>query len=85
MDRERMISLLDPPTIVSLLKVYNLGYKNLALLFRCTRQNVVHLLKYNKLSKYQKKLVLELFEQYGLEAAELVLIHYMTKKANQLT
>lgn len=80
MDKKTQLQLLNPTTIIALLKIYNLSYKNLALLLRCTRQNIVYLLKNERLSDYQKELILELLLQHGLEPTELVLIHYMTMK-----
>lgn len=80
MNKNTQLQMLDPPTITALLKIYNLSYKNLALLLRCTRQNIVYLLKNERLSEYQTEIILELFKQHGLEDTELVLIHYMTRK-----
>lgn len=85
MDIKTKLQMLDPATIIALLKIYNLSYKNLALLLRCTRQNIVYLLKYDRLNEYQTEIILELFKQHGLEDTELVLIHYMTRKVTQLT
>ena len=83
MDKPTMLKLLDASTIVALLKIYNLSYRNLALLFRCSRQNIVYLIKHDRFSEYQRETVLDLFLQYGLEPSELVLVHHMSKKVNQ--
>ena len=82
MDKATMLSLLDAKTIAALLKIYNLPYRHLALIFRCTRQNIVYLLKYDRFSEYQREVVLDVFLEYGLEPSELVLVHHMTKKGN---
>lgn len=79
-----MMPLLNAPTIVALLKIYDLNYKHVGIRLRCSRQNVGYLLKADSFKQYQREIILDLLLQHGLEATELVVVHHMTKKVKQL-
>ena len=84
MEKSEIIRLLDAPTIVALLKIYDLHYKHVGIRLRCSRQNVSYLLKADSFKQYQREIILDLLLQHGLEASELVVVHHMTKKVKQL-
>jgi hypothetical protein len=83
-EKSEVLKMLDSDTISCLLKVYNLTYQHLAIPLRCTRQNILYLLKSGNMRGYQKEIILGIFTSYGMETAELMLIHQMTSKAKKL-
>jgi hypothetical protein len=83
-DKFEVLKMLDSDTVTCLLKVYNLTYQHVAIRLRCTRQNVLYLLKSGNMKDYQKDIILDIFTSYGMEIAELLLIHQMTSKARKL-
>ncbi|WP_413299712.1 hypothetical protein AA0X95_16600 [Bacillus sp. 1P10SD] len=83
-EKHEVLKMLDSDTISALLKIYGLTYQHLALPLRCTRQNVLYLLKSGNMKDYQKAIILDIFTSYGMETAELMLIHQMTSKAKKL-
>lgn len=84
MDKSEMLKLLDSHTISALLKIYNLKYKHIAVRLHCTKQNIVSMMKTDRFTESQRRTVLDLFLQHGLEATELVLIYHMTNKLRKV-
>jgi hypothetical protein len=83
-EKSEVLKMLDSDTVTCLLKVYNLTYQHIAIRLRCTRQNVLYLLKSGNMKDYQKDIILDIFTSYGMEIAELMLIHQMTSTAKNL-
>jgi hypothetical protein len=83
-EKSSVLQMLDSETVTCLLKVYNLTYQHIAIRMRCTRQNVLYLLKSGNMKDYQKEIILDIFTSYGMEIAELMLLHQMTSKAKNL-
>lgn len=72
--------MLDPATIKALINIYSLSLKHLAARLNMTPQAVFYLLKNERLKDYQKEIILILFQDHGLETAELILLHTMIIK-----
>lgn len=83
-DKSKLISLLDADTISALLRIYGLGYKNLAVRFHVTREAIYYRQKTDCWKPYEREMILDLFVSHGLEMAELMLIHQMTNKRKVL-
>lgn len=76
-DKAELLQLLDAETIKALLRLYGIDYKNIAIRFGQTRPAIYYQLKNDSFKDYQREIILNLFIQYGLEAAELILINKM--------
>jgi hypothetical protein len=83
-ETSELIQLLDSDTIEVLFKVFNLNYKHIAIRLRCTPQNIAYKMKTNSWKIHEKKLLLELFRQHGLENLELILFHQITNKTKKV-
>jgi hypothetical protein len=83
-EKSQLLKMMDSDTVTCLLKVYNLTYQHIALRLRCTRQNVLYLLKSGNMKDYQKEIILEIFVSHGMEKAELMLIYQMVTKSKKL-
>jgi transcriptional regulator with XRE-family HTH domain len=78
--RDSLLDLLDPDTIKALKNIYGLSLKHLAARLNMTPQAVFYLLKNDRLKEYQKEIILSLFQDHGLESAELIVLHTMIQK-----
>ncbi|USK45517.1 hypothetical protein [Cytobacillus oceanisediminis] len=79
-DKSKIIPLLDAETISALLRIYGIGYKNLAVRFGVTREAVWYRQKVDCWKPYEREMLLDLFVSYGMELAELILLHQMINK-----
>ena len=76
-DKAELLKLLDADTIKAIARLYGIDYKRIAIRFGLTRPAIHYQLKNNSFKDYQREIILDLFTQYGLEAAELILINKM--------
>jgi hypothetical protein len=83
-DTKEVVTLLDAPTISALFKIYDIGYKQVALRFRYSKANVTYKMKTDSWYLHERQMLLELFQQHGMEIVELMLINQMTNKAKKL-
>ncbi|MDF2039354.1 MULTISPECIES: hypothetical protein [Cytobacillus] len=83
-DKSKLISLLDSATIASILRLYGLTYKHLAIRFNITREAIHYRMKTDCWKPYEREMLLDLFVSYGMEMAELMLIHQMINKKKVL-
>ncbi|MGE6488787.1 hypothetical protein [Paenisporosarcina sp. NPDC076898] len=74
-DKAELLKLLDADTIKALLRLYGIDYKKIAIRFGQTRPAIYYQLKNDSFKDYQREILLNLFIQNGLEAAELILIN----------
>ncbi|CEG30040.1 hypothetical protein [Peribacillus simplex] len=77
---QSLLELLDSPTIKALLNIYGLGLKHIGVRLHLTPQAVFYLLKNDKLKDWQRAKVLSLFQEYGMQGLELVLINQMVNR-----
>jgi hypothetical protein len=80
-----LIQLLDKDVIRFMFQLYDIGYKHIALKLRCTVQNITYKQRTDSWYPHERKMLLDLFRSYGMEIAELMLIHQMTSKAKNTT
>jgi hypothetical protein len=78
--KDSLNDLLDPATIKALKNIYGLGLKHLAARLNITPQVIFYLLKNDWIKDYQKEAILQLFQDHGLEAAELIVLHTILTK-----
>lgn len=80
MIKRNLLDYLDAPTIIALIKIYNLKYSHLAYRLGFSKQNLVYLLKHDRFKEYQRMQIYQFFKEYQMEDLELILINHMTKK-----
>jgi hypothetical protein len=80
-NKNLLIDLLDPSTIKALMSIYQIRLKHIAVrLNGVSKQAVKYHLDRGSFKAWQKEVILDLFIDHGLEAAELILINTMTNK-----
>ncbi|MEW9576917.1 hypothetical protein U9K47_16470 [Bacillus toyonensis] len=84
-EKEFLICFLDSPTLKALSKIYDTSYSRLSHELLCTKENIAYHIHGDSFSKSQKMKLLSLFQEYGLETAELMLVHNMAKKKEKVT
>lgn len=78
--KESLIDLLDPITIKAVSSLYQIRLKHIAIRLNVTKQAVKYHLDRSSFQDWQKEVILHLFMDHGLEAAELILIHTISNK-----
>ncbi|MGE6401893.1 hypothetical protein [Bacillus cereus] len=76
-DKDALLHYLNGDVVAALGKLFNVSYRQIAGPLRCSAANIKYHIHNDSFAPWQKRLLLQMFMNRGLEAAELVFLHQL--------
>jgi hypothetical protein len=83
-ESKEIVKCLDAPTISALFKIYDIGYKQVALRFRYSKANVTYKQRTDSWYPYEREMLYDLFKSYGCDDTFIILLNTMVNKTKKV-
>jgi hypothetical protein len=79
-DSKEIVTLLDAPTISALFKIYDIGYRVMALRLRCSKANITYKMRTDSWYQHERQMLYDLFKSHGCDDTFIILLNTMVNK-----